>query len=92
MSDARLEKGARKLLAKDGGVVRRSLPNGREVDVAFVRTGKKKRTPVVIVPGRPGWASVLPYQGFRKLAAKRGVGCHHGGTSRGGAFAGGYRG
>lgn len=73
MSDARLEKGARKLLAKDGGVVRRPLTNGREVDVAFVRTGKKKRTPVVIAPGRPGWASVLPYQGFRKLAAKRGL-------------------
>lgn len=41
MSDALLEKGARKLLAKDGGVVRRPLTNGREVDVAFVCTGKK---------------------------------------------------
>ncbi|MFH0412497.1 alpha/beta fold hydrolase [Corynebacterium sp. L4756] len=73
MSDTRLEKGARKILQKDGGVVRRPLADGREFDVAYIRTGRKKRTPVVVIPGGPGLASALPYQGFRKLAAKQGL-------------------
>lgn len=42
-------------------------------DLAYVRQGPRGRTPVVVVPGGPGLASVLPYLDFRRRAARRGL-------------------
>lgn len=40
-------------------------------DLAYVRTGPPSATPIVIIPGGPGLASVLPYRGLRRIAARR---------------------
>lgn len=47
--------------------------NGPEFDLAYCRVGPRGRVPVVVLPGGPGLASTLPYQGFRTRAAKSGV-------------------
>ncbi|WP_415975964.1 alpha/beta fold hydrolase [Rhodococcus sp. 077-4] len=44
-----------------------------EFDLAYTRTGPPSTRPVVVLPGGPGLASVLPYRRFRARAAKRGV-------------------
>lgn len=44
-----------------------------EFDLHYVRTGPRGTTPVVVIPGGPGLASVLPYRGFRKRAIERGL-------------------
>ncbi|MDZ7917340.1 MAG: alpha/beta fold hydrolase [Rhodococcus sp. (in: high G+C Gram-positive bacteria)] len=44
-----------------------------EFDLAYTRTGPPSTLPVVVLPGGPGLASVLPYRRFRARAAKRGV-------------------
>lgn len=44
-----------------------------EFDLGYVRTGPTGRIPVLVVPGGPGLASVLPYQSFRQRAAAHGM-------------------
>lgn len=54
--------------------VRRAADDaGQEFDLHYVRTGPRGGTPVVVIPGGPGLASVLPYRGFRKRAEARGL-------------------
>lgn len=53
--------------------VDRPLRDGRTLPLAHVRTGPVTPTPVVVVPGGPGLASVLPYAPFRAAASARGV-------------------
>lgn len=42
-------------------------------DLHYVRTGPRGGTPIVVIPGGPGLASVVPYRAFRKRAAGRGL-------------------
>ncbi|GAA1384909.1 alpha/beta fold hydrolase [Pseudonocardia kongjuensis] len=58
---------------RSGGWVPRPLSGGRELPLAWVRDGPGERTPVLAVPGGPGLASVLPYRGLRRAAARRGL-------------------
>ena len=55
--------------------VRRPVtPDGDgEFDLFYVRTGKKSTTPLVIIPGGPGAASIALYRGLRRHAAARGL-------------------
>jgi pimeloyl-ACP methyl ester carboxylesterase len=46
---------------------------GGEFDLYYVRTGKKSTTPLVIIPGGPGAASIALYRGLRRHAAARGL-------------------
>lgn len=60
--------------SRGGGVVHR--PAGRGLlPVHYVRTGPGSAgtPPIVLVPGGPGIASVLPYRGLRRRAAARGL-------------------
>lgn len=63
-------------LSKTLGVktVRRPLPGGRSFLLAYVRSGPQASTPILVLPGGPGLASVLPYRMLRAGAAKRGLG------------------
>jgi proline iminopeptidase len=58
-----------------GHVVRRPLhgPGGPTFPLTYVRTGGGRGTPVLVVPGGPGLASVLPFRGLRRRAAARGL-------------------
>lgn len=42
-------------------------------DLTYVRTGPRTSTPLLVIPGGPGLASVLPYRGFRRAAAHLGL-------------------
>lgn len=42
-------------------------------DLAYVRSGPVSDTPLVVVPGGPGLASVLPYRALRRRAARGGL-------------------
>lgn len=42
-------------------------------DLTYVRSGPRGATPVVVIPGGPGLASVLPYRGLRRWAARGGL-------------------
>ncbi|MCX2934087.1 alpha/beta fold hydrolase [Mycobacterium sp. CVI_P3] len=55
--------------------VRRPVtPTGtEEFDLYYVRTGRKTKHPVVIVPGGPGAASIALYRGLRRRAAAAGL-------------------
>ncbi|HTY26967.1 MAG TPA: alpha/beta fold hydrolase, partial [Mycobacterium sp.] len=55
--------------------VRRPVaPNGsEEFDLYYVRTGRKTKPPVVIIPGGPGAASIALYRGLRRRAAAEGL-------------------
>ena len=49
-------------------------PDGTaEFDLTYLRTGPRGGVPVLVVPGGPGIASVLPYRALRRLAAGRGL-------------------
>lgn len=64
-----------KLAALPGvrAVRRPVVPDADErFDLHYVRTGPIGRTPLVIIPGGPGMASVAAYQGLRKRAAASG--------------------
>ncbi|MEH3089001.1 MAG: alpha/beta fold hydrolase [Microbacterium arborescens] len=54
--------------------IRRPLASGEAFDLAYTRTGPADALPVLVFPGGPGLASVLPYQRLRSQAAKRGLG------------------
>jgi pimeloyl-ACP methyl ester carboxylesterase len=58
-----------------GPRVRRPVGAGgtAEFDLTYVRTGPRGGVPVLVIPGGPGMASVLPYRGLRRLAAARGL-------------------
>lgn len=55
--------------------VRRPAGNGQSVDIAAVRPrpGDGRVPPVLVLPGGPGVASVLPYRAFRRQAAQHGL-------------------
>jgi len=55
--------------------VRRPVTPGsaEEFDLYYVRTGRKTRHPVVILPGGPGVASIALYRGLRRRAAAEGL-------------------
>jgi pimeloyl-ACP methyl ester carboxylesterase len=59
--------------------VRRPLRTGdeggpvEEFDLYYVRTGRKSRHPLVLIPGGPGAASIALYRGFRRRAAGDGL-------------------
>ncbi|GMA38085.1 alpha/beta fold hydrolase [Mobilicoccus caccae] len=42
-------------------------------DLAYVRTGQRGRTPVLVLPGGPGVASIRMYEPFRASATKHGL-------------------
>lgn len=44
-----------------------------EFDLYYVRTGRKTRHPLVIIPGGPGAASIALYRGLRRRAAVEGL-------------------
>ncbi|APE18735.1 alpha/beta fold hydrolase [Mycolicibacterium pallens] len=49
-------------------------PTGTDhFDLYYVRTGRKTRHPLVIIPGGPGAASVALYRGLRRRAAAEGL-------------------
>ena len=45
---------------------------GEQFDLHYVRTGPRGGTPLVIIPGGPGMASIAAYQGIRNRAAAGG--------------------
>lgn len=45
----------------------------REFDLYYVRTGRKSKRPLVIIPGGPGAASIALYRGLRRRAAADGL-------------------
>ncbi|KTS12525.1 alpha/beta fold hydrolase [Microbacterium testaceum] len=54
--------------------VRRPAADGAPAfDLAYVRSGPRGATPVLVIPGGPGLASVLPYRGLRRWAARGGL-------------------
>jgi pimeloyl-ACP methyl ester carboxylesterase len=55
--------------------VRRPVTPGgpEEFDLYYVRTGRKTRHPLVIIPGGPGAASIALYRGLRRRAAAEGL-------------------
>lgn len=55
--------------------VRRPVTPGgsEEFDLYYVRTGRKTKHPVVIIPGGPGAASIALYRGLRRRAAAEGL-------------------
>jgi proline iminopeptidase len=55
--------------------VRRPIRPGddEEFDLFYVRTGRKRAHPLVIIPGGPGAASIALYQGLRRRAATAGL-------------------
>lgn len=66
----------RKLAALPGvSAVRRPItPGAGEMfDLHYVRAGRQGGTPLVIIPGGPGMASISAYQGVRKRAADLGL-------------------
>ncbi|HYZ67733.1 MAG TPA: alpha/beta hydrolase, partial [Mycobacterium sp.] len=44
-----------------------------EFDLYYVRTGRKSKHPLVLIPGGPGAASIALYRGFRRRAAADGL-------------------
>ena len=55
------------------GTVRRPLSRARALDLRYVRKGPVTDEPVLVIPGGPGLASVLPYAGLRARAARLGT-------------------
>lgn len=50
------------------------IPGGAaEFDLYYVRTGRKSKHPLVIIPGGPGAASIALYRGLRRRAAVEGL-------------------
>lgn len=41
-------------------------------DLAYLRSGPRSATPIVVIPGGPGMASALPYRRFRARATRAG--------------------
>ena len=75
MTDRRIENARRKATGSPGlRTLRRPAVEGSpEFDLAYTRTGPSDGVPVVVLPGGPGLASILPYRQFRARAAKHGI-------------------
>lgn len=82
-ADDRLRRAALSTVGLDS-IRRPAVPGGADVpeadsatfgefDLHYARTGPRGVTPVVVIPGGPGLASVWPYRAFRKRAARRGL-------------------
>jgi proline iminopeptidase len=54
-------------------VRRPATPDSPAFDLAYVRSGPRTDTPLVVVPGGPGLASILPYRSLRRRAARGGL-------------------
>ncbi|MBS1907376.1 MAG: alpha/beta fold hydrolase [Actinobacteria bacterium] len=54
-------------------VRRAATPTAPAFDLAYVRSGPRSETPIVVIPGGPGLGSVLPYRRFRREATRRGL-------------------
>lgn len=70
--DAKRRRVRDKLAALPGvRAVRRPVAPGSDdrFDLYYVRVGRKSTQPVVIIPGGPGVASILPYRTLRRRAA-----------------------
>ncbi len=65
---------ARALRDRTGGTLDRPLAGGGSFPLTWVRSGPPQDVPVLVVPGGPGMASVLPYERLRATAAAHGVG------------------
>ncbi|WP_204806730.1 alpha/beta fold hydrolase [Mycobacterium riyadhense] len=50
-----------------------SPSSDEQFDLYYVRSGRKSRRPLVIIPGGPGMASVLSYRGLRRRTAAAGL-------------------
>lgn len=50
---------------------RRSAEAAPAFDLAYIRTGPRGGTPVVVIPGGPGLSVVFPYRSFRRQARER---------------------
>ncbi len=66
---------ARRIAGRHGHEVMRPVGDGTETQfpLSYVRTGPRGTVPVLIVPGGPGLASVLPYRSLRRRAARAGL-------------------
>ncbi|AXB47443.1 alpha/beta hydrolase [Amycolatopsis albispora] len=53
--------------------LRRPVGDGRDFDLHYVRAGPPGDCPLLVLPGGPGLASVLPYHRLRRDAAARGL-------------------
>ncbi|MBB1058608.1 alpha/beta hydrolase [Dietzia sp. B19] len=71
---------ARRLAQRDGHRVMRPIAGSSAMfPLTYVRTGPReqqgrrpdKSVPVLVIPGGPGLASVVPYASFRSMAARR---------------------
>ncbi|GAB3673165.1 hypothetical protein [Saccharopolyspora tripterygii] len=71
------ETGLRRKLVKTPGLrwLRRPVVSGeqRQFDLAYVRAGPRSDRPLLVLPGGPGLASVLPYRPLRADATARGM-------------------
>lgn len=68
--------GIASIAGKIAGVRRTRRPATADApafDLSYIRTGEPSDCPVLVIPGGPGLASVLPYLGFRRRAAARGL-------------------
>lgn len=65
----------RRVVARHGRSIPRPVEPGgpQRFPLTYVRSGPRSRLPIVVAPGGPGLASVLPYRSFRALAAGRGL-------------------
>ena len=70
-----LKRAARKIAGSHGHEVMRPVGDGTETQfpLAYVRTGPRGKVPVLMVPGGPGLASVLPYRSLRRRAEHAGL-------------------
>lgn len=74
--DPRRRRAHDKLAATPGVTsVRRPITDGGadEFDLYYVRSGQRSRSPLVIIPGGPGMASIGHYGGLRRRAAAAGL-------------------
>lgn len=70
-----LKRAARTIAGRHGHEVMRPVGDGTDTQfpLAYVRTGPRGKVPVLMVPGGPGLASVLPYRSLRRRADRAGL-------------------
>ncbi|MDX2376537.1 alpha/beta hydrolase [Microbacterium sp. LRZ72] len=54
-------------------VLRPATARAPAFSLAYVRTGPRSQTPIVVIPGGPGLASIEPYRALRRHAARGGL-------------------
>lgn len=72
---ADLRRGAERIAAKEGHRVLRPVgaDSATRFPLTYIRSGPRRSTPVVFVPGGPGLASAVPYRRIRALAERDGL-------------------